>query len=71
MKNKNNLLCVIALVSVFISCTTTAPTSPTVTYPNPNANYGYPYIGMTNNAGLAIKDYQPIEIIFVRIQKYF
>jgi hypothetical protein len=32
----------------------------------PNVNYNYPHDGITNNAVLAVKDYEPIEIIFLK-----
>jgi len=53
--NKIAALCVFWAL-VFVSCTTTVP----------NVNYKYPHDGVSNNAVLAIKDYQPVEIIFVK-----
>jgi len=53
----NKIIAVFVLVVfVFISCTTGGP----------NVNYKYPQDGVLNNAVLAVKDYQPIEIIFVK-----
>jgi hypothetical protein len=55
----NKLISGCILISfIFVSCTTVANV--------PNVNYNYPNNGITNNAVLAVKDYEPIEIIFVK-----
>lgn len=47
-------------VLVFVSCTTTITTN------DQDVNYNYPHDGNNNNAILAVKDYEPLGLIFVK-----
>ena len=53
---KKFLSIMILVTIVFMSCTTTTK----------NVNYSYPHDGYSNNASLAVKDYEPIGIIFLK-----
>jgi len=53
----------VLLVFVFASCTTTTEVS------GPKKNFSYPHDGILNNAVLAVKDYQAVDIIFCKINR--
>ena len=54
---KNGLILVFLLI--LVSCASYVPVPP-------NVDFGYPNIGISNNASIVVKDYEVIGIIFVK-----